>query len=161
VAVLDLRIDDRLIHGQVVSFWIPYHKIDKILIVDDAIVKDKFRQTALKFGTPSSVKLSFYDAATCADKLKRNLDRGSNVMVLCNAPRHLLEMYNEGYTFDKITVGNITPPKTAEYHIKKTLFLTEEDLSHFRQLIEKGVEVTVQIVPDDAPENMADLIKDL
>lgn len=159
MAVVDLRIDDRLIHGQVVGYWIPYYNVNKILIVDRNIVKDKFRQTALKFGTPSNIKTSFYDAATCADKLKRNLDKGSNVMVLCNSPKELLDMHENGYEFNKITVGNISPEKGAKYHIKKTLYLTEEDLESFKKLINLGVEVIVQIVPNDAEEKLEDLLE--
>lgn len=158
MAIVDLRIDDRLIHGQVVSYWIPYNNVNKILIVDDEIINDKFRQAALKLGTPASVKISFYDAKTCADKLKRNLDKGSNVMLLTNGPKAYVDMYNEGLKFEKITVGNITPEKGADIHIKKTLFLDEKNISYFKQLIDYGVDVVVQIVPDDAPEKLKDLI---
>ncbi len=159
MAVLDHRIDDRLIHGQVVGYWIPYYGVDKILIVDDLIVKDKLRQTALKFGTPSGVKLSFYDAKTCADKLKRRLDKGSNVMVLCNGPKALLDMYNEGYHFKRITVGNMTPEKGAEYHLKKTLFLSDSTLGEFKELLANDVDIVVQIVPNDKEEKLTDLLE--
>ena len=161
MAVVDVRIEDRLIHGQVVSYWIPFNKVNKILIVDEKIAKDQFRKTALKFGTPKNVKLSFYDPKTCADKLNRNLDKGSNVMLLANNPNSLLELYKEGYKFEKITVGNISPEKGAEYHIKKTLYLTKEDLESFKELINYGIEIIVQIVPDDTPEKLENLIRGL
>ena len=43
MAILDVRIDDRLIHGQVCGFWIPHYSLERIAIVDDEIVNDEIR----------------------------------------------------------------------------------------------------------------------
>ena len=45
MAILDVRIDDRLIHGQVCGFWIPHYSLERIAIVDDEIVNDEIRKT--------------------------------------------------------------------------------------------------------------------
>ena len=44
MAILDVRIDDRLIHGQVCGFWIPHYSLERIAIVDDEIVNDEIRR---------------------------------------------------------------------------------------------------------------------
>ena len=158
MAIVDIRIDDRLIHGQVVGYWLPYNKVTNVLIVDDKIVKDDLRKAALKLGMPNGVKLSFYDPQTCAEKLNRNLDKNKNVMILCNRPEPLVDLYESFFKFDQITVGNISPEKGAKHHLKKTLYLTEEDLLNFKKLIEKGVQVNVQMVPNEKKENIVDLL---
>jgi len=48
--ICDVRIDDRLIHGQVTGCWIPHYSLDKIVVIDEEILKDKTRKAALKFG---------------------------------------------------------------------------------------------------------------
>ena len=80
MAIVEVRIDDRLIHGQVCGYWVPHHSVEKIVVIDDKIAKDEMRKTALKFGCPAKVKLSILDALTASDKLKRNLDKGSRVI---------------------------------------------------------------------------------
>ena len=54
MAILDTRIDDRLIHGQVCGYWIPQYSLQRIAIVDDDIVNDETRKTTLKFGMPEA-----------------------------------------------------------------------------------------------------------
>ena len=50
MAIVEVRIDDRLIHGQVCGYWVPHHSVEKIVVIDDKIAKDEMRKTALKFG---------------------------------------------------------------------------------------------------------------
>ncbi|MGG3677597.1 PTS sugar transporter subunit IIB [Heyndrickxia faecalis] len=59
MAIVEVRIDDRLIHGQVCGYWIPHFNVDKIVIADDKICNDELRKTALKFGCPSKVNYPF------------------------------------------------------------------------------------------------------
>ena len=120
MAIVEVRIDDRLIHGQVCGYWVPHHSVEKIVVIDDKIAKDEMRKTALKFGCPAKVKLSILDALTASDKLKRNLDKGSRVMLLAAGPEPLLKMVEDGYAIKQITVGNLSG-KPGYQHEKKTL----------------------------------------
>ena len=74
MAILDTRIDDRLIHGQVCGYWIPQYSLQRIAIVDDDIVNDETRKTTLKFGMPENCKLSIFGSAKAADKFIRKID---------------------------------------------------------------------------------------
>lgn len=160
MAIVEVRIDDRLIHGQVCGYWIPHHNVDKIVIVDNKIVNDEMRKTALKFGCPGKVKLSILDALTASDKLKRKLDQGNNVMILCNGPAPLLEMVEDGYTISKITVGNMSG-QPGYTHIKKTVYLSNDDIVCFKKLASHNVKLLVQLTPDDSPEDLAEIVNKL
>ena len=56
MAIVEVRVDDRLIHGQVCGYWIPQFDVQRILIVDNEIVNDENRKVSLKFGTPPRCK---------------------------------------------------------------------------------------------------------
>lgn len=157
MAIVDVRIDDRLIHGQVCGFWVPHNSVDKILVVDNQIVNDDIRKTALHFGCPEGVKLSILNAKTAADKLKRNLDQGSNVMILCNSPEPLLEMVKEGYVIKKITIGNMSNKKDTR-SVKNTVFVSNKDIEDFKQLAQFGVKLMAQMVPNESPIDLLTLI---
>ena len=62
MAIVEVRVDDRLIHGQVCGYWIPQFDVQRILIVDNEIVNDENRKVSLKFGTPPRCKLSIFDS---------------------------------------------------------------------------------------------------
>lgn len=156
--ICDIRIDDRLIHGQVCGFWIPHHNLQRIVIVDNQIVNDQQRKTALKFGCPAKCKLSIFNTDSAADKFNRHIDEGIRVMILCNSPEPLLEMYEKGFKFDEITVGNMAS-KPGAVSIRKTLFVTEKEKAAFIKLADYGVKIISQMVPSEARENVIDDIR--
>jgi mannose PTS system EIIAB component len=160
VAIVEVRIDDRLIHGQVCGFWIPHYSVEKIVIVDDKICNDDMRKTALKFGCPGNVKLSILSAEVAADKLKRNLDKGSRVMILCEGPAPIRKMVELGYSISRVTIGNMSN-KPETQHVKGTVYVSKQDNEDFRYLSEHGVTILTQMVPNEKPVEYENLIKGL
>lgn len=153
MAIVEVRIDDRLIHGQVCGYWIPQYKVERILIIDNAIVHDEARKTALKFGCPPGCKVSIFDAKKSAEKLLRKIDEGIRVMILCQGPQPLLELVENGYSIDHICIGNMSTKEGAE-QVKKTVYVTEEEKTAFHNLAEKGVKLYLQEKPTDSPEDV-------
>jgi len=160
MAIVEVRIDDRLIHGQVCGYWIPHYSVDKIVIADDKICNDEMRKTALKFGCPGKVKLSILSSEVAADKLKRNLDKGNRVMILCQSPAPLRKMVEMGYSIGKITVGNMSNKPGTE-HVKGTVYVCNQDKEDFSYLSEHGVKLLAQMVPNEQPIEFYQLIKGL
>lgn len=160
MAILDVRIDDRLIHGQVCGFWIPQYSLERIAIVDDEIVNDEVKKTALKFGCPEKCKLSIFDSAKAADKFNRKIDEGIRVMILCNSPVPILRMAEQGFTVPYVTVGNMATKPGAK-QLKKTVFISEEEKDAFLKLADMGVKIYSQMVPNETREEISELIKKL
>lgn len=160
LAIVEVRIDDRLIHGQVCGYWIPYYNVEKIVIADDQICNDAIRKTALKFGCPGTVKLSILSSEVAADKLKRNLDKGSRVMILCEGPAPLRKMVELGYKISKITVGNMSN-KPGTQHVRGTIYVSNQDKEDFNYLSGQGIKILAQMVPNEKPIEYENLIKDL
>ena len=61
MAIEFTRIDDRLVHGQVVTTWLKKYDIEQVIIVSDAVALDKTRQSILKLSAPSGIKIVFFD----------------------------------------------------------------------------------------------------
>ena len=57
MAIKLARIDDRLIHGQVVTTWVKQHGIEQIIIVNDVIAKDQVQATVMQLAGPAGVKV--------------------------------------------------------------------------------------------------------
>ena len=157
--ICDVRIDDRLIHGQVCGFWIPQYNLERIAIVDDEIVNDQARKTALKFGCPEKCKLSIFNVESAVDKFNRNIDAGIRVMILVSSPIPLLKMVEKGYKINEITVGNMSTKPNAK-QVRKTIFVSPEEKEAFIKLSEHGVKIISQMVPSEPRENIiADIRK--
>lgn len=158
MAILDTRIDDRLIHGQVCGYWIPQYSLQRIAIVDDDIVNDETRKTTLKFGMPENCKLSIFGSAKAADKFIRKIDEGIKVMILCNSPVPILRMAEAGYQVPYITIGNMSNRPGAT-QIDKITFITPEEKEAFSKLVQKGVELYIQNTPRDVKRDVTELLK--
>lgn len=158
MAVLDVRIDDRLIHGQVCGYWIPHFQLNRIVIVDDEIVKDSVRKTALKFGCPAKVALAIISADSASEKFKRQLDKGSNVMILTSGPAPILKMIEAGYEIKTITVGNMSAHEDSK-QIKKTVFVSDQDIEVFQKLAQHGVKLISQMTPSESRDDFTDMMK--
>lgn len=65
------RVDDRLIHGEVVSVWTPSLNVNRIIVVDDEVAADKFNKRVIKALAPNGVKVNVYATEKGAEVLKK------------------------------------------------------------------------------------------
>ena len=77
-----IRIDDRLIHGQVVTQWIKDTNGNRILIVDDKLVNDRMMMRILKAAAPPGVKVEVMTVADAEKELKQDAVPGENIVIL-------------------------------------------------------------------------------
>lgn len=153
--IVDYRIDDRLIHGQVCGFWVPHHSVNKILIVDDEIINNPIRMTALKVGCPTSCGLVIKGISDAASLLKK-YNGNSRLLILVNSPAKYLGLSKEGISIPYITIGNMSK-KDGSTQIRNTVFITENDKQAFIELANNGTKLYGQMVPEDPREDITNL----
>ena len=158
--IVNVRIDDRLIHGQVATVWSLTTKATRIMVVDDLVVKDTVNKEALKLACPKQCKLSILTAERAAANLCAGKYEGEKVFIVAKSPKTIRDIYDKGFHMESVNVGNMGG-KTNTKMLKKADNVTEEDLENFTYLIDKGVKVTAQMVPADEALNMAELIKNV
>ena len=155
--ILDYRIDDRLIHGQVVSFWIPQYSINKILIIDDVIVKDQMRTSILKMACPGSCGLVIKNVEDAARLLKK-YNGQSRLMIVVNNPKWFNKLAKQGIEIPFITAGNMSKTEGSEA-IDHTVFVTEEDKQELIELAHRGTLIFAQNKPADTRKDITDRFK--
>jgi len=153
MAIVEVRIDDRLIHGQVSNLWAPHFGAERLLIVDDAVARDEDRKAILKFGCPPQCKLSIFDAATAAEKLGRKIDEGIKVMIIAASPIPLLRMHELGYPVSSITVGNMSR-REGTRQVANLAYADDEELAAFTKLLDLGVQIAFQPTPTSRREDL-------
>jgi len=154
MAIVEVRIDDRLIHGQVSNLWVPSLSVERLLIVDDEIVHDEDRKAALKFGCPPQCKLSVFDSQKAADKLSRRIDEGIRVMIVTVGPVPLVRMAEAGYQVPRVTVGNMSRRNDTK-PAAKTAYVNAQEVAAFQKLIARGVDVAFQPTPSSRREDFS------
>ncbi len=145
------RIDDRLIHGQVVIKWIRAVPCEEILVCDDQVRADSFLQRVLSLAAPPTARLT---VQSVAESLSYLADKGSSprVMLLMKAPCTALALLRGGVWFDKLNVGGMAAgPGTKRLY--KSISATLEQIAELKEIRRLGVRIMLQTVPE--PEESA------
>ncbi len=146
-----MRIDDRLIHGQVITGWLRQTGASRIIIADDLVAKDQFSLSLFKMASPPGVSVEAY---TVDDAIKLLTDPAvpeQKVIVLAKSPVAPLAMVTQGVKVRLLNVGGMgAKPGRKPYY--RNISASPEELQMLRDIQAKGVPVEFRIVPDDKPK---------
>lgn len=154
------RIDDRLIHGQVVTAWVKEYPINTILIVDDALSKNSLMQRIYKAAAPSNIELLLYDKGDSISYLQSEEtvnQSKDNIMILTKGPEIIEELIENGVEITEVNLGGMG----ANEHRKKfnrNVSASEEEIETFRRLINNGISMYYQLVPNDKKVDVKSLL---
>ena len=154
-----LRIDNRLIHGQVAVMWRSRIGAERIIVTNDKVAADPIQKMALPMaarGTPVSV---FTIAETLAYV---NEHPNETFFIICKLPSDALEILASGVEVETVNVGNAAPPvgRTDYKMILKNVACTPEEADQYRQIAAIRGGLSCQIVPTDEPVDIIKLLKD-
>lgn len=145
-----VRIDDRLIHGQVVAGWLRALGARRIVIVDDASARDEFMKDVLTLAAPQGVPVEVLDLADGAARCSELAASPEPVFVLARSPRTVLALRQAGVPMEVVDLGGLgAGPGRRRLH--RTISVSAEELAELRELERLGTRVEVRIVADDRP----------
>lgn len=154
---LAVRVDDRLIHGQVVTQWVKVFKAQKIVVIDNQVAKDKMQKNVLKFAAPPEIKVSIFSVDKAVEIWNKNKFGNLNVFVLFKDVKQIMELKEKGVSFDEITLGNMSIIGDRKQIYKSTGF-TQEEAQVVFDLQNSGINMYFQTQPTDKKESI-DIIK--
>lgn len=152
-----IRVDDRLIHGQVVFGWTQALGIQQILVADDATATNRTQRDLLLLAVPAGVVadvLSISDAA----KVVRASSSNVPTMVLVKGPQELLALKQAGVPVTEVNVGNVhTAP--GRKRLTKEVHATDEEIEIWRSLANDGVRLEALWMPGQARTDLGKLVQ--
>ncbi|HEL2592259.1 PTS sugar transporter subunit IIB [Streptococcus suis] len=142
-----VRIDDRLVHGQVVTTWLKKYDIEQVIIVNDDIVQDKTRQTILKLSAPTGLKIIFFSIDRFVEVLK-TVPINKTTMLIYTNPQDVYRSVEGGLKLSYLNVGQMSK-REDNTKITGGVAISSKDKEYFKKLVEKGIRVEIQMVPND------------
>lgn len=147
--ILKIRIDDRLLHGQVAYSWKAALAYNAIVIVSDAAANDELRKATLKMCCPDGVKLATRTIAQAKDLLNNPKLEAMKVFVVAPDPQTVLALVPDLKEKPVINLGSIQMHEEAEL-FSKAVYLNKQDKQALNKLVDLGYRVEIQEVPDKA-----------
>lgn len=151
-----MRIDNRLVHGQIIEAWVPFARANCIIVVDDHVASDFFRETVIKMSVPRDIETLI----SSVDEFPRNMERVESkrkAIILFSSLKDALRAYHGGFHFERLNIGNIHNEECI-HQCAPSVLLGEEDLSAIRELVRDGVHVDVRRVPREKPVDIRDIL---
>lgn len=143
-----VRIDDRLIHGQIVQGWLKTIDVDKILIVSDEVANDEMQQVLLSMAVPSSIKLIIKNIKDACYEITNEVYENDNLMILFSNPQDIVKMIDNGIKFQSINIGGMHYAH-GKKQLLANLSVDKSDVTAFLKLISCGIELETRALPQD------------
>jgi mannose/fructose/N-acetylgalactosamine-specific phosphotransferase system component IIB len=145
-----VRVDDRLIHGQVVAIWLKALGARRIVIVDDKTARDDFLREILELASPPGVPVEVHDLAGGTERVRQLTTDPEPVFVIMRSPVTALRLREAGIEFPLLNVGGIGagPGRKPLY---RNISASPDELDAMRQLETMGTRVELRIVENDRP----------
>ncbi len=154
-----VRVDNRLVHGQILEAWVPFVEARCIMVVDDNSASDFFCETVIRMAVPSDIEVNICSVEDFAANYAYTRGSGKKTIVLFGNIPDALRAYEQGFHFEKLNIGNIYH---EDYKIccAPSVFLCEPEIADiFRLQQEKGVAVELKRVPREKAVDIEDALK--
>ncbi|KNC92138.1 PTS sugar transporter subunit IIB [Trabulsiella odontotermitis] len=143
-----MRVDHRLLHGQVAFSWTQYVDADCILIANDSVPNDELRKTTIKLAKPPSVKLVIKNIDDSIEAIKSGVTDKYHLFIVVESVEDAWRLASAVDEIKSINLGGIKM-KEGSVNISKAINLLPDEIEKLTQLVGKGVEVEIRQVPND------------
>jgi PTS system mannose-specific IIB component len=150
------RVDDRLIHGQVMTSWLSFTRATKIIVIDDVTANDPFLSMIIKTSVPANI-------ATVITTLEKSfefvneINDEERVILLAKTPKPYVFLVEKGIQLKKINIGGMGI-KTGRKTLYRNISASDEEINQMKKLIDAGIIVEIQMVVEDPVIDIKKLI---
>lgn len=151
------RIDDRLIHGQVVTTWAKETKCERMIVCNDEISQDPIRKTLLIQVAPPGITASVVDIDKMIRVYKNPKYAETRALLLLTNPTDVLRLVEGDVGIKSVNIGGMSF-REGKRQITKAISVNEQDIQAFQVLHNRGVELEIRKVTSDSKEDLMSVL---
>lgn len=149
------RIDERLIHGQILQKWLKYIGCSNILVIDDETAKDLIIQSVLEMTLPGNMNVLFLNVLDGVAQLSKMQE---DCFVLMKDLETLQQVFEQGMDIVQVNICRL-PYFPGKKKIYKNIFVSDAEETILKEFMKQKIDVYIQMVPDNEKIYAADLLK--
>jgi len=143
-----LRVDHRLLHGQVAFSWTSHLSADCILIACDAVMKDEIRKASIKLAKPQGVKLVIKNIEDSIAAINSGATDKYKLFIVVESIADAARLVEGTTCIKSVNLGG-TKAKEGTRNISKAVNVFPEEEEILKRLSQNGIEVEIRMVPND------------
>ena len=146
-----VRIEDRLLHGQVVFMWTKQLNIKGIIVANDELVTDPIQSLAMKLAVPEHLKLLIKTIDEAAKLINDPRAAGMNILVVMKNPvdaARLLQKIEDKSVIERVNIGNSGRiDKGDRMMMTKEVYVDDADIAAIEEILAAGLPFEIQMIP--------------
>lgn len=150
--ILLTRIDNRLIHGQVATQWNGTLGANLILVANDKVSQDKFRQGLMDMAAPTGVQTRYFSIQKTIDIIHKASAK-QKIFIIVENPEDVLKLVEGGVPIKKLNIGNMHMAE-GKRQVATSVAVDDADVAAFTKLRDQGVELEIRRVPTTPIEDV-------
>ncbi|MBI5287190.1 MAG: PTS sugar transporter subunit IIB [Deltaproteobacteria bacterium] len=143
-----VRVDDRLLHGQVMETWVPFCKATCVIVANEEASRDRIQRIALESCATEGVAVKVRGLKGLAEDINSGGLAMERIVILVSTLQDAMKVYSEGLRFSSINIGNLHHNGKTR-RITPSVYLDKEDEEIVLRFKGLGIEVDVRAVPWD------------
>ena len=149
-----MRIDDRLVHGQVVEGWVKALRINHIVVASDMVQADDTQKALYHLAVPQGVLLSCLTVVDAARAWKADQWQEDRALMLVSTPEEALQLLDSGAPVRSVNLGGLHY-RDGRVQVLKGISLDDRDVRALKALASKKIVLEARPLPLDEPVDMA------
>lgn len=159
--IVQLRIDERLIHGQITTAWSRFLDVSRIVVANDKLSKDQLTTQTLLMSAPAGKKVAVRSIEDTVKLLSDPRIDTVRVLVIVNNPKDAVELVKK-LGIKEVNVANYVKKKSPnKVNITRGVTADPEDLAYFKELAQVGEHVFSQLIPSNPVEDFTAIVSKL
>jgi D-glucosaminate-specific PTS system IIB component len=135
-----VRVDYRMVHGQVAVSWVKSTNATKVIVMNDETAHDKLQINIMKMSVGADTKLKVYPVEEGVAKYQEDKFGRGIAIVIFRTIADAKRAYDLGFKFKKLNVGQV-PMEEGRRHAVATINLSDEEMAMLTELHDDGVDV--------------------
>jgi PTS system mannose-specific IIB component len=158
VTVALLRVDNRLVHGQVLEAWLPALDAHGILVADDEAAGNVLARSAMALAIPPRISFQVLRLRAAAEALRPGGPGAAalRTLVLVRDVRDAVHLHEAGVPIPQLNLGNVHFG-VGRKQVAPAVFLDKEELAALDHLAADGTRIEARAVPSDPPLAMGEI----
>lgn len=151
------RIDNRLVHGQIISTWMPHLRLKRFVVVNDGLPTSQLRMKMFRMAIPAAVEFEALTVSEAADWLNESGHSDVSTIILFESIDDAVRLFESGHPFTNLNLGNVHhgPGRRS---FTPSVFLSDTDLAKLKSLFARGVRCEIRSLPTQDPLDLSPLL---
>lgn len=149
-----IRVDDRLIHGQILLKWMKVLKVKRAAVLSDELNMDPIMKAILAKTVPEKIQLDIWGVRT---GIERMYEESGKALILLQDIHSLFQLFQNGIQLKRVSISRL-PCEAGKEKIHEQMFVSKEERKELGVLLNHGVDIQIQMVPDSESIRLRDIL---